>query len=116
MAHALAAHAAVRDLDLAAIANHPLVLHAAILAAGAFPVLFRAENAFAEQAVFFRPVGAIVDRLRLFDLAEAPAPDVVRAGQADSNCTIVIDAVVAGFASRGSAVGSSSTHNQHPFA
>ena len=51
--HALAAHAAMRHLDAAAIADHALVLHAAILAAGALPVLFRAEDALAEQAVLF---------------------------------------------------------------
>ena len=71
VAHALAADAAVRDLDAAAVADHALVLHAAVLAAGALPVLLRAEDALAEQAVLFGAVGAVVDRLRLLDLAEA---------------------------------------------
>ena len=92
--HALAADAAVRDLDAAAVADHALVLHAAVLAAGAFPVLFRAEDALAEQAVFFRAVGAVVDRLRLLDFAERPAADVVRAGQADADRAVVVDAIV----------------------
>ena len=83
VAHPLAADAAVRDLHAAAVADHALVLHAAVLAAGAFPVLLRAEDPLAEQAVLFRAVGAVVDRLRLLDLAERPAADVVRAGQAD---------------------------------
>src|SRR5207247_3402798 len=72
VAHALAADAAVRDLDAAAIADHPLVLHAAVLAAGALPVLLGPEDTLAEQAVAFRPIGAVVDRLRLLDLAERP--------------------------------------------
>src|SRR5207248_1709738 len=67
VAHALAADAAVRDLDAAAVADHALVLHAAVLAAGALPILLRAEDAFAEQAVFLGPVGAVVDGLRLLD-------------------------------------------------
>src|SRR5262249_11979756 len=84
VAHALAADPAVRDLDAAAVADHALVLHAAVLAAGALPILLRAEDALAEEAVFFRTVGAVVDRLRLLDLAEGPATYVVGAGQADS--------------------------------
>src|SRR6516225_8442112 len=67
MAHALAADAAVRDLDAAAVADHALVLHAAILAAGALPVLFGTEDALAEQAVLLGTVGAVVNGLRLLD-------------------------------------------------
>src|SRR5262249_47402747 len=93
-----AAHAAVRDLDAAAVADHALVLHAAVLAAGAFPVLFGAENALAEQAVLLRPVRAVIDRLGLLDLAEGPGTDVVRAGKADAHGPVVVDAVVGGFA------------------
>jgi len=92
--HALAADAAVRDLHAAAIADHALVLHTAVLAAGAFPVFFGAEDALAEQAVFFGAVGAVVDRLGLLDLAERPAADVVRAGEADAHGPVVVDAVV----------------------
>src|SRR5947209_2719246 len=98
MAHALAADAAVRHLDAAAVADHALVLHAAVLAAGAFPVLFGAKNAFAEQAVFFRPVRAVVDRLGLFHLAERPRTNVVRSRQADFYRGVVINPVVTGFA------------------
>ncbi len=94
VAHALAADAAVRDLDAAAVADHALVLHAAVLAAGALPVLLRPEDAFAEQAVLFGTVGAVVDRLRLLDFAERPGADVVRAGQADAHRPVVVDAVV----------------------
>ena len=98
MAHPLAAHAAMRDLDAAAVADHPLVLHAAILAAGAFPVLFRAKDALAEQAVLFRTVGAVVDRFGLFHFAERPTADVVRPGQADLDRRVVVDPIVRAFA------------------
>src|SRR4029077_2499190 len=99
VAHALAADAAVGDLDAAAVADHALVLHAAVLAAGALPVLLGAEDALAEQAVLLGAVGAVVDRLGLLDLAERPAADVVRARQADAHGPVVVDAVVIGFAS-----------------
>src|SRR5262245_62753950 len=101
VAHALAADAAVRDLDAAAVANHALVLHAAVLAAGALPILFRAEDAFTEQAVFFGAVGAVVDRFGLLDLAKGPGANVVRAGQADAHGPVVVDAIVVGFAGSG---------------
>src|SRR5207302_9692129 len=97
VAHALAAHARVRDLDAAAVADHALVLHAAVLAAGALPVLLGTEDALAEEAVLLRAVRAVVDRLRLLDLAERPAADVVRAGQADAHGPVIVDAVVVDF-------------------
>src|SRR5206468_3634735 len=97
MAHAFAADARVRDLDAAAVADHALVLHAAVLAAGALPILFGAEDALAEQAVLFGAVGAVVDGLRLFHFAEGPAADVVGAGEADAHSAVVINAVVIGF-------------------
>src|SRR5206468_1199630 len=86
--------AAMRDLDAAAIADHPLVLHAAILAARAFPVLFGTEDLLAEQPVLLGAIGAVVNRLGLLDLAERPAADVVRAGEADAHRSVVVDAVV----------------------
>ena len=98
MAHPLPANAAVRHFHAAAIADHPLVFHAAVFAAGAFPVLFRSENLLAHQAVFFRTVGAVVDRFGLLDLAKRPAANVVRPCQADLHGRIVIDAIVGGFA------------------
>ena len=81
MAHAVAAHLLHRDFDAALFADDALVLHALVLAAQAFVVLHRPEDAGAEQPVALRLEGAVVDRLRLFDLAMAPAQDLVRAGQ-----------------------------------
>ncbi len=98
MAHPLAADAAVRDLHAAAVADHALVLHAAVLAAGALPVLFGSEDALAEQAVLFWAVGAVVDRLRLLHFAERPTADVVGAGQADLDRRVIVDPIVCRFA------------------
>ena len=81
MAHAVAAHLLHRDFDAAFLADDALVLHALVLAAQAFVVLHRPEDAGAEQPVPLRLEGAVVDGLRLLDLAVAPAQDLIRAGQ-----------------------------------
>src|SRR5262249_44570335 len=98
VAHALAADARVGDLDAAAVANHALVFHAAVLASVVLPGLFRPEDSLAEQSVLFRAVGAVVDRFGFLDFAEGPAADVVRAGQADPHRPVVVDTVVIRFA------------------
>src|SRR5262245_45962335 len=98
MPHALAAHAAMCHFDAAAVADHTLVFHTAVLAAGAFPVLFGAEDALTEQTVLFGAVGAVVDRLRLFDLAEGPGTNIVGAGEADAHRPVVINPVITRFA------------------
>src|SRR5262249_25459449 len=99
--------------DATAVADHALVFHPAVLAAGALPVLLRPEDAFAEQAVFFGPVRAVVDGLRLLDLAEAPRADVVGARQADPDGPEVVDPLVsAGVA--GGGVGRGSAHIHSP--
>jgi len=95
--HPLAPHPAVGDLHAAAVADHPLVLHPPVLAAGALPVLLGAEDLLAHQAVLLGTVGAVVDRLRLLDLAERPAADVVWAGEADLHRRVVVDTIVGGF-------------------
>ena len=70
MAHALTAHLGPRDLDAAALADDALVADALVLAAVALPVLGRTEDALAEEAVLLGLQRAVVDRLRLRDLAE----------------------------------------------
>src|SRR5262249_10750775 len=76
------------------IADHPLVLHAAVFAAGAFPVLLGTENPLAEEAVFFGTIGAVVDGLRLLHFAERPTADIMRAGQTDADSPVVVDAII----------------------
>src|SRR5262249_1905062 len=60
-----------------------LVLHALVLAAQALIVLDRAEDARAEQPVALGLERAIVDRLRLLDLAVGPRQNLVRARDRD---------------------------------
>jgi hypothetical protein len=79
VAHALAAHAAQRDFHAALFADDALVLHPLVLAAQAFVVLDRTEDARAEKAVTLRLERAVVDRFRLLDLAVGPRKDLLRA-------------------------------------
>src|SRR5918995_3034648 len=83
MAHAVAPHARERHLDATLLADHALVLHALVLAAQAFVVLDRPEDARAEQAVALGLEGAVVDGLRLLDLAVRPGQNLLRARDRD---------------------------------
>src|SRR5687767_5419741 len=85
MAHALAPDLGEGDLDAAFFADDALVFHPLVLAAQALIVLHRAEHAGAEQPVPLRLEGAVVDRLRLLDLAERPGEDFLRRGDRDAD-------------------------------
>ena len=71
--HALAAHLGAGDLHAALIADDALETHALVFAAGAFEVLDGAENALAEKPVALGLERAVVDGLRLGNLAVGPA-------------------------------------------
>src|SRR5688572_31512313 len=79
MAHALAADLRNGHLDAALFADNALVLHALVLAAQAFVILDRTEDARAEQAVALGLERAAVDGLRLLDLAVGPGQNLLRA-------------------------------------
>ena len=85
VAHALPAHLGPGDLHAAAVADLALVADLLVLAAVALPVLGGAKDALAEQAVPLRLQGAVVDGLRLFDLAVRPLADLLRGGDANLN-------------------------------
>ena len=85
MAHALAADLRDGHFDAALFADDALVLHALVLAAQAFVILDRTEDARAEQAVTLGLERAVVDGLGLLDLAEGPGTDLVRRGDADAD-------------------------------
>src|SRR5262249_22644561 len=78
MAHALAPNPGQRDLDAALLADDALVLHALVLAAQALVILDRPEDARAEQSIAFGLECAVVDGLRLLDLAVRPRQDFLR--------------------------------------
>ena len=83
VAHPLAADLGTRDLDATALTDDPLEADALVLAAVALPVLGRPEDLLAEEAVLLGLERAVVDRLRLLDLAVRPRADLVRGGQRD---------------------------------
>ncbi len=87
VAHALAANLGERHLDAALFADQALVLHALVLAAQAFVILDRSEDARAEKPVPLRLERAVVDRLGLLDLAVGPGQDVL--GRGDRNADLV---------------------------
>ena len=91
VAHALAAHLGARDLDATALADDALEADALVLAAVALPVLRRTEDLLAEQAVLLGLERAVVDRLRLLDLAVRPRADLVRGGERDGELGGVVD-------------------------
>jgi hypothetical protein len=83
VAHALAPDLGASDLDPAALADDAPEADPLVLAAIALPVLGRTEYALAEEPVLLGLQGPVVDRLRLGDLAMAPAPDLLAGGEAD---------------------------------
>src|SRR4051812_30300597 len=89
MAHALAPDPRQRHFDRALLADDALVLHALVLAAQALVVLDGSEDARAEQAVTLRLERAVVDGLRLFDLAVGPGQNLLWAR--DRNADLVED-------------------------
>ena len=91
VAHPLTTHLGARDLDAAALADDALEADALVLAAVALPVAGRTEDLLAEEPVLLRLEGAVVDGLRLLDLAVGPLTDVVSGGEADAQLVEEVD-------------------------
>src|SRR5262245_7302672 len=85
MPHALAPHFGQGHLDPAFLADQALVLHALVLTAQTLIVLDGTKDTRAKQAIPLRLEGAVVDRFGLFDFAERPRHDVVRARNRDAD-------------------------------
>src|SRR5699024_1643735 len=83
VAHPLTPDLRSGHLHAAALTDDALEADPLVLAAVALPVPGGAEDLLAEQAVAFGLEGAVVDGLRLLDLAVGPSTDVVRCCQAD---------------------------------
>src|SRR5213075_725604 len=91
VAHALTAHLGARHLDAAALADDALVADALVLAAVALPVLRGTEDALAEEPVALGLERAVVDRLRLRDLAGRPVTDLLARREADTDRVEIVD-------------------------
>ena len=91
VAHPLTTDLGPRDLDTAALADDALEADALVLAAVALPVPGGTEDLLAEQAVLLGLERAVVDRLRLLDLAVGPGADVVGGRQTDAQLVEEVD-------------------------
>src|SRR6185437_6949991 len=91
VAHPLATHLGAGHLDATALTDDALEADALVLAAVALPVASRSEDLLAEQAVLLRLQRAVVNGLRLLDLAEGPLTDVVSGGKADAELIEEVD-------------------------
>jgi hypothetical protein len=83
MPHPFATDLRKCDLDTALLTDDSAILHALVLAAQALVILDGTENTGTEQTIAFRLERAVVNRLRLLDLAERPGTDAFRAGDRD---------------------------------
>ena len=72
VSHPLAPHLGARHLNPAAVAGDAAMPYLLVLAAVALPVLRRSEDLLAEQPVLFGTQRAVVDGLRLHNLAVRP--------------------------------------------
>src|SRR5207253_6936947 len=89
--HPLAAHLLPRHFDAATLADDALVTDALVLAAVALPVTGRPEDALAEETVTLGLERAVVDGLRLRDLAGRPVTDLLRRREPDADRVEVVD-------------------------
>jgi len=65
------------NLDTAFLADYAAVLHALVLAAVAFEILYRTENLGAEEPISFRLECSIIYCLRLLHLTMGPIHDLL---------------------------------------
>src|ERR1700720_3151574 len=79
MPHALAAHPRQGHLNAAFLADDVLIFHPLVFAAQALVVLDRTEDPGTEKSIAFGFEGAVIDCLRLFNLAEGPGQNLLRA-------------------------------------
>ena len=90
VSHALAAHVGPGHLDAAALADDALEADPLVLAAVALPVAGRAEDLLAEEAVALGLERAVVDGLRLLDLAVRPLADLLGARESDPQLIVEV--------------------------
>ena len=73
--HPLTAHNGTRYFHAALVAHNAFVPDTAILAAVTFVIFFRPVNFLSKQAIAFRPLGAVVNGLRLGYFSVRPLQD-----------------------------------------
>ncbi len=88
--HALTANDAAGDFHTAFVADNALVADAFVLTAVTFVILFRTEDLFIEKTVLLRTLGAVVDGLRLRDLALAPRENALRTRKRETESSPIL--------------------------
>ena len=89
--HALAPNLGAGHLNAAALADDAAEAHPLVLAAVALPVFGGTKDLLAEQAVLLWLERAVVDGLRLLDLAVGPHTDLFGGGESDAQLGKVVD-------------------------
>ena len=69
VSHALATYRGLGDLNATALTDDSLETHALVLATRTLPVTAGSEDLLSEEAILLGLQGAVVDGLRLLDLA-----------------------------------------------
>ena len=85
VAHTVTTNLAAGYFNAALIADNTLITDAFIFAAMTLPILSRAKDSFAEQAISFRLQGSIIDGFGFFYLTVRPGSNLVRRGQTDTH-------------------------------
>src|SRR5699024_10062238 len=84
VAHAFTTNLGLGDLYATALTNDALVADTLVLTTLALPVTGRTEDTLTEKAVLFWLQGAVVNGLRLLNLALRPTANVVGGGQSNT--------------------------------
>ena len=85
VAHTVTTNLAAGNFNAALVADNTLITDAFIFAAMTFPILSRAKDSFAEQAIPFRLQGSVIDGFGFFYLAVGPGSNLVRRSQTDTH-------------------------------
>ncbi|MNO59111.1 hypothetical protein D3C76_496910 [compost metagenome] len=81
--HAFTANLGTGYFNAAAVAHYAFVTYTFVFTAMTLPVLLRSENALAEQALFFRLQGTIVNGFRFFHFSAGPRANFFRRSKPD---------------------------------
>ena len=81
MSHTFPTNGCLRNLYAASVADNTLITDFLVFSTVTFPVFARSENSFAEQTVFFRFQGSVVNGFRFLYFTAGPFSDFFRRGQ-----------------------------------
>src|SRR3990167_8304298 len=80
MSHPFAANRRMRYFNITLVANHIFITDFFILAAITFVIFCRTKNPFGKEAVFFRPLSAVINGFRFYNFTMRPFQYFFRRG------------------------------------